>query len=314
MPLNIDMSRALRSRAELTALVESIVQAPPTEQETDYVEWKSTLDLRATAKDRFAAGKHLLGMGNRHPDRAARTFDGCGYLVIGAEPQSLHGVTAEDASNLENWVGAFVGSDGPQWGLSYVATQAKDILVITVEAPRWGDSIFTLAKSYGSFHVGAIFTRRTGQTAEADQAEVRMLEERAKRRPIALDVVLEHPAPLKTYITGDTDRTDWISAENHRLARPFQERRRAPMGLTASVLREDYRDEGEYVTQVNDYLSRDAGDLWQALVCTAPEMWRHLRLISPPSCEHRRRCRPGSSRRSADRGGRGRCCRSAGRS
>jgi hypothetical protein len=86
MALRIDTSRALRTHKQLTELVEAVVAAPQAEPETHAVEWKSELDLAGDAKARFKLAKQVIAFGNRHPDDAAREFEGCAYIVIGADP------------------------------------------------------------------------------------------------------------------------------------------------------------------------------------------------------------------------------------
>jgi hypothetical protein len=269
MPLNVAMVRPLRTRAELTALVEAIALAPASEHETDYLEWKSSFDLRGRAEHKFEAGKHVIGFGNRHPGHAARVFGGCSYLVLGAEPQSVAGVPFEDAADLESWIGAYVGSDGPQWSPTYIECDGKQVLVVTVEAPTWGDYPFTLARGFGSFEAGQVFIRRAGKTVKPNQAEVKMLTERAKRASdrIALNVELAHVAALRTFDSSAQDRQDWVASEGKRLSAPLHRPRpEPPPSLVPSVrLPEDFRNRDEYVSEMQLYLAR-AGERWQALV------------------------------------------------
>jgi hypothetical protein len=56
----IDTTRDLRTPDELRELVEAIYNSPANAQETNWLEWKSSLDL-GTAEGRFAVGWRSLG-------------------------------------------------------------------------------------------------------------------------------------------------------------------------------------------------------------------------------------------------------------
>jgi hypothetical protein len=85
MTLAIDMTAAVRTVAEQRQLVQAVLDAPATKHETDFIEWKSLVDL-ADARWRFEAGRYVLGSNNRDPEVAARTFEGCAYMLLGVEP------------------------------------------------------------------------------------------------------------------------------------------------------------------------------------------------------------------------------------
>jgi len=69
------------------------------DDELDWIEWKIAGDL----SDKAAAGtiaRHILGTANRIPDQAALHAQGCGCLVLGAQPGSLPGIVPADPANL----------------------------------------------------------------------------------------------------------------------------------------------------------------------------------------------------------------------
>lgn len=66
---------------DLIALVHSAVGA----NETYELEWKLEFPLE-TRMRRAALAKHIIAFANRDPDRAARTFKGHAFLLIGVEP------------------------------------------------------------------------------------------------------------------------------------------------------------------------------------------------------------------------------------
>ncbi len=238
MPLQIDTSRALRMHRQLTELVSAILTAPDAEPETYAVEWKSNLDLTAV-EHRFTLAKAVIAFSNRHPDDADREFEGCAYIVVGAVPQGTPPDSpVHDPAVLDDWIVPFVGSDGPRWRGDYVRALERDILVITVEAPRWGDPIHVLEKGYGRFNAGRAFVRRQGKSVEADPDEMRMLQERLKRTAsrITVDVEFEGDRPrLLTYTTTAANEwAAWIGSERRRLYAPIAPPAPAEMPVDSS--------------------------------------------------------------------------------
>jgi hypothetical protein len=190
MPLNMDSSRAFRSPQEVTRLVQAVLGASPND-ESDWIEWKNGFSLR-DKRARVEIARHILGMANRLPEDAARHAEGCGYIVIGAEPQRCGGVEEVDPADLDAGLRPYLGSDGPRWGLQYVTpnTPGDSVLVITVEPPRRGDRSSTLQREYDSYRAGTIYIRRSGRTIQAEPGDVRALEDRyaATDHPITLHV------------------------------------------------------------------------------------------------------------------------------
>src|SRR5688500_15853364 len=113
MALEINTSHALRRPSDLLALVRAILSAH-TDEETDWLEWKSTLDLTSHA-GRVHLARGILGLANRMPERAAHYCEGLGYLVVGAEPGNLAGVSPIDTAKLDDGLKPFLGPPGPVW-------------------------------------------------------------------------------------------------------------------------------------------------------------------------------------------------------
>jgi hypothetical protein len=178
MTLAIDTSTALRSAEQVRVLAEAIFRAPQSEQESRCVEWKGSWDLRGSAKDRFSTAKHILGFANRDVEIASRTFEGCAYLVAGVEPGVAAGVAHEDSATLTGWLSTYLGTDGPVWSPHWVTVVGVTVLVLLIEAPLPGDPIHSLRKAYDGCAPGRVFTRREGQTAEANPDELKMLQAR----------------------------------------------------------------------------------------------------------------------------------------
>ena len=194
MALVIDAAGALRNPQELTDLVQAILNAQP-QDESDWIEWKSTLDL-SQRETHGTIARHILGMSNRKPEDATRHAGGCGYIVVGVEPGNCAGVTPVDPAVLGQGVLPYLGSGGPGWSAQYVQASGRSVLVVTAEPPQAGSRIFTLRKECPKpgggppYLAGAIFVRRPGRTVQAQPDDIRALEDRftAIAQPIALIV------------------------------------------------------------------------------------------------------------------------------
>ena len=175
---DIPTARPLRTHAELAQLVAAIVKASPT-GETDWLEWKRTLDLSSKIA-RGVIARTILGMANRTVATAMRSMGGCGYIVIGAEPGLVKGVTEVDPAQLVAAIQDYLGPNGPTWDFTYIDVDSARVLVVTVDPPQPGDRIRTLAKETESPKNvrGAVLIRRPRQTAQADPGEIRAMEDR----------------------------------------------------------------------------------------------------------------------------------------
>lgn len=228
MTIEIDTSVALRRPADQRRLVESVITGLP-EDEANWIEWKSELAL-GSVEGRFSIARQVLGFANRHPDLASRFMQGCAYVVVGASPGALVGVERIDVADLDAGLQPYVGDDGPQWSAAYVTVEeSRSVLVVTVEAPQWGDRIFTLRRSYQpagkpghGVDEGTVFTRRQASTARARSADVRMLEERllrgVRQQRLSLDLRWkDQPQELARLILTDEDCERWIAARRKHL-------------------------------------------------------------------------------------------------
>ena len=261
MPLKIDTRRALRTPTELRALVEAVRDAPTSEPETDSVEWKGQWDL-TNAGQRYETAKHILGFGNRTVVAAARMFEGCAYLLAGVEPGNLIGTTVLDPADIDNYLSKHVPPGQPRWHPAYVAVEAHDVLVITVEASRDGDPICTLQQSYGTAQTGRVFIRRHGKTTEASPAEIRALETRlrSERPKVELSLDRTDSAPLVAVGMADGIGQQWAETERRRLLGPLRPRRPDPLNPLAGLampglgLDLDKRSQEQFKQEVETYL------------------------------------------------------------
>jgi hypothetical protein len=181
MPVMLDTSRALRTPEDRLALVQAVVAALP-EDELDWVEWKiaGNLSSKGTAG---TVARHVLGIANRIPDRARLHVEGCGYLIMGAEPGSMPDIVPADPAVFCPLVQSYLGPDGPVWTPHYVEDGGIVVLVVTVEPPEPGHRIFTLQKEFNrddsrTYLAGTIFVRHPGRTEHARPGEIRALEDR----------------------------------------------------------------------------------------------------------------------------------------
>jgi hypothetical protein len=176
MPLAVDISSAFRSPHELAMLVEAVLNASEND-ESDWIEWKSGLDLGEKGTQGTIA-RHILGMANRRPEHAARYAAGCGYIIVGAEPGRCAGVAEVDPAVLSQGVHPYVGAEGPGSAAHYVNRDGASVLVVSVEPPRSGDRICTLRKEFPRYLAGTVFVRRQGSTGQAGPDDIRALEDR----------------------------------------------------------------------------------------------------------------------------------------
>ena len=185
MTLRIDVSRALTTHEERAALVDAVVAAQP-EDELDWIEWKIAGDL-SKGPTQGTIARHILGLANRQPDRAAVNAGGYGYLIMGAQPGSVPGVTRVDPASLGQGVQSWLGTEGPAWWPHYDEDQGVAVLVVTVAPPQSGQRIFALRKaltvttpggSSKGYPAGTIFVRHPGRTEIAGPGNIQALEDR----------------------------------------------------------------------------------------------------------------------------------------
>jgi Putative DNA-binding domain len=223
LPLNIDVTAAIRRPADQEALVRAVLAAGPTD-ETYWLEWKREVDLDA-AEGRFTVAQGILGLANRHPDHAARAMEGCGYLLAGVEPNNLVGLTPIDGADLEGRLRKYLSQQGPQWSPAWIPVDGTHVLLVTVEPPRWGDSIHVLHKEYKNYYPGTVFVRRGSSTAPANPAEIADMEERRARRADYVRVELTLPTPCRIQpIDLRMDELDaWLGAQRQTLLDPLEQ-------------------------------------------------------------------------------------------
>ena len=166
--------------------------------ETDWLEWKSALDL-AKAEARFEVSRQILGMANRVPGLARRNCGGYGYILVGVEQGAMRGTDRFDPAQLHDWINPYIGATGPAWQPRYIDVDNTSILAIEVESPRLGDSIHTLKKPYDRFHRGTIFVRKNGKTHPAEPEDIENLQQRVQGAQLDLYVTLTGHQPISSF-------------------------------------------------------------------------------------------------------------------
>lgn len=236
MALNLDLSAAIR-HPDLGRLVQAVVGAGDND-EADWIEWKSTLDL-TTKGGCFHIARTVLGMANRLPESASLTCEGLGYIVIGAEPKTVTGITGTDPAHLdqtlEPWLG---GAEGPRYTPTYLTFDGKTVLVVTVEAPKNGDPPYALRKEFNNARDGDLFVRKQGRTVRATSADQKALYDRLTAAPkidAKLEVSLVGDVPLSWFdrskVDDVIDTYVYSRRKNMEANASAEERRRNPPPL-----------------------------------------------------------------------------------
>ena len=155
--------------------------------ETDWLEWKSALDLNK-AEARFGLSKPILGMANRDPGLPGRNRGGYGYVLVGVEPGAMPGTDQFDPAKLHDWIDPYIGATGPAWRPRYIQVDDTTILAIEVDPPRDGDSIHTLRKTFEKIRAGTVFVRKNGKTHPAEPEDIKNLEQRVQGSRLSVDL------------------------------------------------------------------------------------------------------------------------------
>lgn len=166
--------------------------------ETDWLEWKSALDL-TTPKARFEVSRQILGMANRVPGVARRNCGGYGYILVGVEPGAMTGTVQSDPAQLHDWINPYIGATGPGWQPRYIQVDDNTVLAIEVDPPNSGDSIHTLKKSYDRYDRGTIFVRKHGKTHPAEPEDIENLQQRLQGAHLDLYLAIMDHLPISWF-------------------------------------------------------------------------------------------------------------------
>ena len=218
------------------------------------------MDLSARSRHAQIA-KFIAGFANRDPAIARRNAGGCGYLVIGAEPGTISGVSPIDNANLDAGISRFVRA---RWSPQYVGHEGKQILVITVEPPERGNRIVAMLTTYtppergaSPFRKGDVFLRRHGRTELAEQDDYDMLVQRfAAGAEEANGMTVEPRSPVTAVpVACSSDEvTVWCGHQARVLMAPLKEH---PYHGAAGLLGE-HRSPATYQDEIAAYIRKAA--------------------------------------------------------
>lgn len=254
--MSLRAPRRIQDDDDYVALVRAVLGAS-VEDENDWIEWKSDLDL--TSKETKATiARNILGFANRDPEELNKKCGGAGVMVVGAEPGSLVGVDALDPAKLVPPIDAIVGgAGGPKWTHRYVGVDDRTVLVITVPPPRPASPIYPARRSSGSVVDGRIYIRKPGLTVQADSADIDMLQRRLTGAAVGRGIQVRVsggpaiPADLPELIAAADRWCADVAAWQVKKAELAMPEPAAPGWLTTSV--PDRRTMEEYLEEVADW-------------------------------------------------------------
>lgn len=273
---------------------ESFVNELAKQQEQDdpyedfWLEQKSEMDpLKSPGVGKVA--KCILGMANRMPEVASRAMGGRGLMVCGLSKGKRIGVRRTEDHELENALHPFLGSEGPLWTAHRLPADDKnrEVLVIVVDPPRDGDTIFACLKESDGVTNGGIYVRSKTETRSVRGQEHSALVGRllAGSKKPELDISVELVTPLYA-VNWRADLLDGYLSEREALmleAVPALEEAPVPSRMTrdyggiASVLftafeRAETRSPAAYRKEVEQWTqsSRQAvGDVAREYLASA---------------------------------------------
>jgi hypothetical protein len=251
VPFPIDVSKPFRYPSELKRLVQA-VRAAGEYDETRWIEWKRSLDLTGAEGIRHIA-RQILGFANREPRVAGQWAGGYAYLVIGASPEALMGVTQLDHEQLVSKIGPYVGSH-VTWTPEYIEIDGVIVLVIIMDPPHLGDNIHVLRKDLDRYKAGAVFIRRHGQTIQADADEMAMLQRRLLAREPQIELAVESVvSAIETMPDFQRAINRWASVERFRMV---ASRRQAEPSAAYFAESRDDRTVEQHEDEIHTYLAK----------------------------------------------------------
>jgi hypothetical protein len=289
--LDLDTSSPIRSLARQRELAMAIYTAPPSTQETNWLEWKGQVDV---GEKRWQAelSRQILGMANRDPDVAAKWAGGCGFMVVGATPGDIVGTTVYDNAKIEAWLTPYIGRapNAPEWAPAYVEVESKPVLILTVEPPQFGHPSWPCRKTYSpdprtgedvrGIRDGAVFVRHKASTDEANSADIEMLSRRAagrRHRIAGISLLLAPNCRAVSLDATEAVSNAWAERERRALQPPapapppkvaVSEAAEASLEAATKILAElgaqmekglferEKRTRGDYQAEVDAYIAK----------------------------------------------------------
>ncbi|MGC4769244.1 hypothetical protein ACLQ25_09720 [Micromonospora sp. DT44] len=217
MPLDFDSSRAPMTSRDYLSLAMAVKDARDSD-ESDWIEWKSTLDL-ASVDGKVAVARGIIGMANRSPSVASSHCEGRSFFVVGIHPGAVPGIDEIDPAVLEDRLRPYLGDDGPRFAAHWVSVEGRTALVIEVAAPRDGDPVHHIRKEGPGVRDGDIFVRRGAKTTRASSVELQRLFQRARSTSglRGISLTMTGPPEVSTVDFSDEMLDRWISTTRRSL-------------------------------------------------------------------------------------------------
>lgn len=186
----IDYSRPPLGELSASKLIAEVAEIGDL-AERHYLEVKGARFDISSKKDKRKIAKFILGAANRDPEIAERYFQGYAVMILGVDKGNIAGVEPTEMMELQKVIGPFLGASGPKWDVVRVPVDdsEKEVLVILVDPPKFGQPPFPCRADGEELKNGAIYIRADGDTREAKADEIDMLLQRFKR--VSPDVELE---------------------------------------------------------------------------------------------------------------------------
>jgi Schlafen, AlbA_2 len=255
----------------LDELVTAIHNAE-SEDECDWAEWKSALDL-SSKHGAFQISRAILGFANRNPATSTQPFGGTAYVVVGVEPGNIDGVLPIDGAQLQSKVARYLGSPNPFWRHHYVRpveASDKTVLVVEVPPPKPGDRPYPLANTYepdkataqgakekSGGQSGTLFTRRGSKTERANYDEFIMLIDRALQgfgkgiNDLGIVVNAMATPDFRTLDVSEAAVDWWLQQRRQALLEKTKDASRRQLGMTWGWSDSNIRD---FTNAVDYYL------------------------------------------------------------
>ena len=262
----VDTHRAPIGEMAARTLVEAL-KSTDDRAERHYLEVKSQIDLSSKLGAAKVA-KFILGAANRMPDRAAQHFEGYGVLVLGVAVGDMPGILPVEAKDLEEAVRPYLSARGPSWDLVRVpVSDSREVLVILVAPPRYGQDAFLCHKQYQSdkktevnysLQDGGIYLRADGATRPALAEEIEMLRERARRGHPAVDVDVTVAGYANALVYQETLIEEFLEARRGALLALLSTRQiryAAEVSLMSTLQKKEDRTTDEYRAEISGWES-----------------------------------------------------------
>lgn len=186
----IDYSRPPLGELPVSKLIAEVAKIGDI-AERHYLEIKGPNFDISTKKDKCKIAKFILGAANRDPEIAERYFQGYAVMILGVDKGNIVGIEPTEMMELNKVIRPFLGASGPKWDITRVPVDdnKKEVLLILVDPPKFGQPPFPCRADGEGLKNGAIYIRADGNTREAKADEIDMLLRRTQRN--AFEVQLE---------------------------------------------------------------------------------------------------------------------------